>query len=450
MKKIYFIILLNVSFLSIYSQNGTQPDSARVISGSLVTRTINVLDNDILVATKNYSLFSVYKSTTNNSYVINIVGNSVTFRETQDIASNDTFYYVAKDNVTNTFDTNYVVVRKSNLLLDLYPGDANRDNICNNIDVLNVGVALGKTGDIREGIFNTSVWGAVKAYDWTSSNSVSNHRFSDANGDGIVDSMGDVGTINQNYNQVNTSAISTVYSPTGGKNFIINTVDTLKVVGTSTNFQVGVELGSASSPVNSCYGIAFTIKYDTAIFKPNKVNFTPSKWFLDQHNTLNFSKINANKGEIDVAIVRKNGSNNSGGGALGIIDILVDDILGGLASGIKTDIQITKAVLVDSFLTKIPVTLATPKDLILIKKSTSSVLNNAKKEINVYQNNDQLNIEVNRGRIDKISIYNLLGKEVYSNNSSLLNQKIEIDIANWSSGIYLVKVDSMTKKIIIK
>jgi hypothetical protein len=74
-------------------------------------------------------------------------------------------------------------------------------------------------------------------------------------------------------------------------------------------------------------------------------------------------------------------------------------------------------------------------------------------DFNVYPNpaSDFITIQLNNTEVSKISIYNILGKEVLSQNELIDNR---VDVSNLNEGIYFIKIQalekSITKKIIIK
>ncbi len=442
MKKISTLLILG-TILTTNAQNGTQPDSSRMIVGSQVVRTIDVLANDILVSAKTYTLDTFYKSASSPSIILTKNGNSINFQTLDLTATDDSFFYVVKDQFGGK-DTNFVIVRKSNLNLDLYPGDANKDNICNNIDVLNIGIAYGKTEIAREGIYKTDNWGPVRAYDWTFSNQKSNYRYSDADGNGVVDSASDIAVIYKNYSTT-SGTTNITYSPSGGQNFVIALNDTFKVDATNTKFQIDLRLGSTTSS-QYCYGVAFTLKYDNTIFKANNIQFNPSKWFADQQNTLNFARVNHSKGEFDLAIVRRNGGNENGSGSLGIVDVIVEEILGGLSSGINTNLEITKAVLIDSAYNLLPVTLASPKPLFLIKKSASGISNVKLNALSIEQDQNQIFIQNFESKKSEVKIYSILGNMVYKS-KDWEGDKMSIDTKYWNSGIYIIQYKNEYHKL---
>lgn len=447
MKRILTLILA-LTGLGLQAQKGTRPDSARVIVGSGVTRSIDVIANDIANSARTYTLDNFYYSVTSPSTSITLAknGNLMEYKDNQPgSTSNDTFFYIAKDQF-GVSDTEYVVVRKSDLPIDLYPGDANRDKICNNIDVLNIGIGYGKTNQAREGVYKTDAWAPQRAYDWSQFNLKSNYRFADADGNGVIDSSSDLAVIYKNYNQID-NASNVTYSPVGGQTIQINTADTFKVNGASTSFQIDLRLGSSSAMIKS-YGIAFTLKYDTTYFKANQIHFNPSKWYADQHNTLNFARVNHSNGEFDLAVVRRDGGNGDGSGSLGIIDVVVIDILGGLAGGLNTNFEVTKAVLIDSFYNLLPVTLAAPK-AVHMRKIGSSISDAVKQSLTVSQDQSSIFIQNQDMKKSDVQIFNILGSQIYRS-KDWDSTRMMIDTRNWNSGIYIIQYKNEFHKIKIQ
>lgn len=447
-QKLLLSAILCSSAFTLIGQNGTRPDEARVILRSEVIRTINVLANDDAVIGKTYQLDSVYKTSTKN-FIINKVGQTATYQDKDHGNQNDTFYYRAKEINSGALETNYIVIKKDDLPRDLRPGDANKDNICNNIDVLNIGIAYGFTEIAREGIYFNDNWVPVSAYDWSLTNMKSNYRYSDANGDGTIDSMGDISTILKNYNQ-QIDVVNVHFSPSGGESFQIAAPDSVKFDANTGNFTVKVNLGSSIKAIERAYGIAFTIKYNPLHIKPNNISFKASSWFRDNAKTLNFSRVNASEGELDLTIVRKTGMGGTGVGELGVIDVVIEDVLGGITDGINTNFEIIKPVLIDSVYNLLPVTLPSPKPVHIVKK-LSSQINTAQKnsELRYYLANQILTLKNESIKPIEVSIVNILGKEV-SKRILAPNQMIDTDTQLWSSGIYFLRTASEAYKIHLK
>lgn len=441
------LILLLLTGTSLLAQNGTAPDATQVIVGSQVERRINVIANDILNVNRTYKLVGVYYSVTSPSPNITagqVNGTTISYRDNQSGATNnDTVFYIAEDQ-NGQRDTNYLVVTKANLPLDQYAGDCNRDNICNNIDVLSIGLGYNLSDQAREGIYQSSNWGPVRAYNWANGTLVNNHRYADADGNGIIDSTSDISVVVKNYN-LTANGPNVVYSPTGGPVFGISSPDTFSFVGTSPTFSFKVDLGSATLPATSA-GLAFTLLFDAQIFKPNLIRFIPNKWYADQHNTLNFSHVNASSGELDLTIVRKDRRNNAGSGELGVIEIVVDDVMGGIAAGINTKFEIIKAVLIDSAYLRLPVTLATPKTVHVVKKLSSGLQNTLDRKLSVGQDDQKIYLSTSLSKKPEVKIYNILGGLVYQS-KDWTQGNLSIPTVEWPKGIYLIQSAGDTIKI---
>ena len=93
------------------------------------------------------------------------------------------------------------------------------------------------------------------------------------------------------------------------------------------------------------------------------------------------------------------------------------------------------------------------RGLYIVKKSgTLDIDENKIDKINVkiFPNptQKQLVISINKGKIKNLDIMSIIGKKIISR-KDLNSSKIELDISNLSTGVYLVKVNTKTKKIIL-
>ncbi|MEO1713111.1 MAG: hypothetical protein AAFU60_07230, partial [Bacteroidota bacterium] len=84
---------------------------------------------------------------------------------------------------------------------NVWPGDADANNIAQHYDLLNIGIAYGLEGEPRD--FVSIDWNGFSADDWALEFlSGTNYKHADANGDGLVD-LNDVDAILENYNETN-------------------------------------------------------------------------------------------------------------------------------------------------------------------------------------------------------------------------------------------------------
>jgi hypothetical protein len=158
-----------------------------------------------------------------------------------------------------------------------------------------------------------------------------------------------------------------------------------------------------------------------------------------------FSKENRGKSSLDVVMVRKNGQNSDAGGPLGIIDVVIEDILG-LVGPRNMNIDIRNIALVDSALNFIPVTKPAPKNII-VTRSSSSIKSIQDKKIGYQLPPNKLIIEMANFSVESITISDMMGKIVYQYDHAKPMQHIEISTENWSKGVYFLHADDQMIKL---
>ena len=76
-------------------------------------------------------------------------------------------------------------------------------------------------------------------------------------------------------------------------------------------------------------------------------------------------------------------------------------------------------------------------------------VNDRENEFKVYPNpsSGKVTIEFENTRTESLTIFNLLGKVIYEN--SINENRLELDVSNWTKGIYIIKTQSTVKKLIV-
>jgi PKD repeat protein len=98
-------------------------------------------------------------------------------------------------------------------------------------------------------------------------------------------------------------------------------------------------------------------------------------------------------------------------------------------------------------------------DNIQIKGNSTTSINEVNLESNFSiqpnPNNGLFNLTSKdfNGKVNEVSIYSLIGKEIYRNNFVNSNNKLDVDISNFSNGVYFMQVKTskgnITKKIVL-
>lgn len=210
---------------------------------------------------------------------------------------------------------------------EVWPGDANHDGTANNVDLLAIGIGYGATGPARPGA--TINWQAETCTDWADTLlSGVNFKHIDCNGDGII-ADDDTIAILQNYGLSHPLRIaahqSSVTDPPLYFDLIIDTI------GTSQQFSIPLELGTAALPMDSIYGIAFTINYDTSLVKADSVFMSFPYCWLGSYGTeaISIAKNDPLNGKLYAAITRINHADTSGFGEVARLTVVTTDNVSG-------------------------------------------------------------------------------------------------------------------------
>ena len=209
----------------------------------------------------------------------------------------------------------------------VWPGDANHDGVADNMDLLALGVAFGSTGPVRANA--SGLWIGQPALSWNGALvSTSNYKHVDCDGDGIIN---DADTIPLLLNFGSVHPLKPFPIPTSTTDPYLFFDITIDTVGTSQTLQIPLNLGTAALPVDSLYGIAFTITYDTALVKPDSVSLDFSNsWIGSNGSNLLFIQHNDPvNGMLYGALSRTNHTDTSGFGTLAVFTIVTTDNVSG-------------------------------------------------------------------------------------------------------------------------
>ncbi|MGB1316779.1 MAG: PKD domain-containing protein, partial [Flavobacteriales bacterium] len=226
--------------------------------------------------------------------------------------------------ITHTFVVEECIIGSD----DVWPGDANSDNIVTNADALYLGLAFGQTGPTRPAA--TINWVGQPAADWTfnfAANNV-NLKHADCDGNGIVN-FDDTLAIDFNY--LNTH--SKFEAPPAGGNPPIWIEATPDTVGLEHVIDIVVHLGTADQPVADLHGVAFSLTFDEALVQQQgmSLNFDNCVLGTAGADVLTFQKTMFLDGAIDIAVTRNTLIDFDGYGPIVHGRIVTTDNLSGYA-----------------------------------------------------------------------------------------------------------------------
>lgn len=322
---------------------------------------------------------------------------------------------------------------------DVWPGDANQDNIANHLDLINLGIAWGKQGPART--LAGTRWTGVPASSWGELFSAESGdiKHADCNGDGIVDGD-DIDVIRKNYNlrhgnkEDATELPSTDFDPP--LFFDLPDTDGLPDSG---YFDIPIVLGSADNPLSDIYGVAFTVEFDPEVIDPNDVEISyPTSWLGEPGVNLQaLSYKYLGKGKIEIAITRTDQNEVSGYGVVAMFRGIRDDIVGRSES--QMDINRSYAVRADQSLVSLH---GLSKNAIFDKKTTDQKYGfiDLKRGMRVYPNPTSSMITIDNYfgvPIDAVQILTPNGKVM----SPRYQGTTQLDVSSLPDGLYLIRVE---------
>ena len=313
----------------------------------------------------------------------------------------------------------------------VWPGDANSDNIANNLDVLYIGLASGFSGEERTNM--ETDWEGLMAEDWASSfpESGVNMKHADSNGSGIV-SEDDLAAVENNYGLEHGPVDLDYNEGTLGDPVLY--VDVPELLSEGQQLELEVILGEADIPLDELYGIAFTIVYQEGVFADNEVEFVfDQEWFGSGDDVYEFVKPNGTEYRIDVTMVRNDQSNSSGFGRIGHFIGVIDDILG-LAQQVKIEVEHVRAIRSNE--TEILIDLPCYVGVIV---SNQEIIDD--NSVRIFPNPAHEVLKFEMDRPDKFIKYDILDI-----NGSLIDHsetiKNKLQIGHYMPGVYTMRIQT--------
>ncbi len=317
---------------------------------------------------------------------------------------------------------------------NVWPGDADYDLQANNVDVLTLGVAYGATGTARVG--GTTTWQAEPSTDWSQSVPLgANYKHADTNGDGIVD-LNDTLAISLNYSQTHTfrlggpqESIDPLTAPTMYLDIISDTVPPGGFI------YADVYLANSSMPVNSLYGISFSVAYDNQMVQSGSAQTTFAGSFIGVKNTsmLAFAYDDFAAGSNDVTLCRMTHTEVNGFGYIGTIRLTASSSITSIST---LNLQITNVKAINGQMVNIPI--AAMGAPVVIDPAASVVTLPGTTHIGLYPNPANESVMISSEKDQTIEITNTLGQVVYT--TVAMGTSTTVDVSTFEAGVYFVNV----------
>lgn len=325
---------------------------------------------------------------------------------------------------------------------EVWPGDANADNLAHHIDLLSIGLGYGVSGPAR--VDQDNSWSPTVSMNWDSTFADgTNYKHADCNGDGIIDEA-DRMVLMDNYGLSHgvpepvTELPGTDLDPPAFINFPADQPS-------GATFQAPILIGSANTPVQNAYGVAFTVQFDPEVINPDEIEVVyPTSWFGEPGvNTLTVDKVYPD-GRIEIAMTRIDQNNVSGHGQVAYIIGIIDDIAGLTES----EVSVEKTFCIDLEENRLPI----QGQETIFKVVSNEEADSGSGVFTLFPNpaTDWVNIVSPHGfEADQIQLLNMNGQEL----PVQVEDNRRLSLANLPSGVYLVRITtgrSIVHKRVVK
>jgi hypothetical protein len=354
----------------------------------------------------------------------------------------DTGYYdvsvVVTDSILQWVYHNYILPHGFHISAgDVWPGDANYDLTADNNDVLNIGLAYGETGPVRAGA--SLNWIAQPATDWSGFFQTGvNKKHADCDGNGVVDNN-DTLAISLNYGLTHPARLA-------GSNQNLSSSPPFYLVANphtaieGDTVEVDIFFGNSAIPVDSIYGVAFTMNFDTSLVDTSYMPFNYNGCWMGTPGVdlLTYTHKLLSQGKVDITLTRTDHQNIGGYGYLGKAGVVIVDNIGaklGSSSGVNLALSISNVRALTA--TEYYLTVSTNGDNVIVD---SSGVGNLNEMISIYPNpvKDMLTVNPGKVKINSLEIYNEIGEIVFRDETAA--GKITVNTRNYSHGIYFLKL----------
>lgn len=326
--------------------------------------------------------------------------------------------------------------------VDVWPGDANNNGTVNHFDLLHFGLGFSYQGPPRGQ--KSVAFQAQRVGAWTQNLPDSlNFAYLDCNGNGHI-SLDDTIAIRLNYNQTHNSPQIETLSPISILGAPLHIYAAFDSVENLSQVNFDINLGSITNPVDSFYGLAFTLNYDAQLIKEGSfsVKLDSSAWInksgslIDEVLLMAFEE--SSEGKLNIALSKTNLINSAGLGKIISISCVIEDNL------IGKDIQALQLAISDALL------IGNNLNVQAIQTNSKSIevihtgIDNKDfvgAEFNIYPNptQDILNIKSKNLNNYSLNIFGLNG-QLHQNLNDISSQIKQLDVSTLPAGVYFLQI----------
>lgn len=374
---------------------------------------------------------------------------NITTSSISNLTPGNYFVYV-EDNTGCPIDSFFTIVDSCDYV---YPGDANQDGVANNLDILDIGIANGATGSLRNNA--TINWTPQYSFDWGQTLiSGTDYKYVDCDGNGTIQPA-DTNAVILNFGYTHNVRLGApVYDASVPDLSITLNQDTL---GAGWRGSMNVALGDAFNPAIGVYGVAFTLSFDAnmidaATFSMNEIG----SWMGIPGSNLMGVVLHegTGTGSVQVAITRLNQVDTSGYGDIATIGFNTSNTLSGSGNSQNVNFVITNVTILSANETTQTANAIGDSVLVADAGILTATQTHVTTTLRVYPNpaNEILQLQIPSGASQVVTIEDLSGRVVYlQKHVAGMNT---ISVADLPGGMYILRTtdvngNSSSQKITI-
>lgn len=315
----------------------------------------------------------------------------------------------------------------------VWPGDANEDLVANNTDILAIGLGYGFTGSIRNNA--TLNWTGQFAMDWNDTlPDGTNLKYTDCNGDGVID-YNDTIAVTQNYGLTHIYRLTEpIYSLSNPNLYLVASMDS---AGPQTLVNIDIMLGEAAMPVDSIYGIAYTLTFDPTLIDTNAsyISYTGSWLGTVGTDMIPFTKYFNTSGFVDAAVVGIDHMNRSGYGKIGTFRIVTTDNLSGI---VPLNIGVSNVTAITARMAMLTVNTQDGAIILDPSLSTGITYSEIEKLVSMYPNpaGTSITFGIPANTVDEMLVTDIAGRIMMKIQQP--SQVMKLDVSGLVPGMYQV------------
>ena len=340
----------------------------------------------------------------------------------------------------------------------IYPGDVDKNNRVENIDVLLIGIAFGSSGPER--FIKTIGKETDPAPDWEDTFDFLgiNYSFADADGNGIVDEF-DLLVVDSLYGKINGIPIPYDFEEAEEVNAPPLTAIPNRESfdeNSPNRYSFDFYLGSEIAEIPGVYGIAYTFYFDSTYTTFDNSSFKPGEdsWLIEDTDTstqtsdlLFYHKQNKlNAGEIDMVIVRKNQRPVTGGGKIASASVVIEDIIiGAKESALKYGVK--DVFLIDTNFNNIPVIWDETEIINLTAVGTKEINKEIQPVVqpNPAQEEFTFTLPDIAEKIERFLVFDMMGNQFMVHTEQIEPRSFNISTIGLPPGLYIVVAEASSE-----